>query len=47
VKEVAQTYVKAVTPPGKFTVQVRANGRSQPYCQEIYSEKGVLLGNAI
>jgi hypothetical protein len=46
-KEVAQTYVKAATPPGKFTVQVRANGRSQPYCQEIYNEKGVLLGNAI
>ena len=42
-KDVAGTYVKAVTPPGQFTVQVSAQGRPQPMCQEIYSQKGVLL----
>jgi hypothetical protein len=46
-KEVAQAYMKAVTPPGRFTVQVSANGRQQPYCQEIFSEKGVHLGTGI
>jgi hypothetical protein len=45
--DVAQTYVRAVTPPGRFTVMVSANGRQQPYCQEIFSEKGVHLGSGI
>lgn len=41
-KDVASTYVKAVTPPGQFTVQVSAQARGQ-LCQEVYSQKGVLL----
>ncbi len=43
-KQVSAAYRKARDAAGRqFIVQVSARPRSQPLCQEIYSQKGVLL----